>query len=379
MSIAKKLIHMDIYAMVEATQELHFGNVKDLNVNRVELISVPKDNIIIQKPYMSPTKVRGVARRALLWELLRLGDEKILSCGIPATCGECDLCRLYGALVTTQKSKKQNNKKTLTQQNLTQEEIKVEDNAKAIKNTPPQETDAGEAEGSIASRVIQAGGVAVQELSPAVKQRLSSPCYITSGKIGQYNPEEIKNLLRTRGIAEKAIDRLSQPLPYEKEYVTGLFPIYWHSYYLESSKRAESKMSEPQMVAFSFIETLKRIGAGHPKGSEIKESEIFGKPQPLIVVDVYNKPLGKRPIVSVSETSEKIAIETFIRKAQTVDGTEIQKGHVSFPKDGASIFERFIGDEAETFLRRLASGLATDSAFLATQENSTPTGAVQKK
>src|SRR3972149_7892521 len=103
----KNLIHMDIYAMVEATQELHFGNVKDLNINRVELISVPKDyGTIVQKPYMSPTKVRGVARRALLWELVQLGDQKVLSCGIPATCGDCDLCRLYGALVTTQKGTK---------------------------------------------------------------------------------------------------------------------------------------------------------------------------------------------------------------------------------------------------------------------------------
>ena len=28
---------MDIYAVVEATEELHFGNVKDLNINRVEV------------------------------------------------------------------------------------------------------------------------------------------------------------------------------------------------------------------------------------------------------------------------------------------------------------------------------------------------------
>ena len=60
----KNLIHMDIYAVVEATQELHFGNVKDLNINRVELISVPKDDgTVVQKPYMSPTKVRGVAKK----------------------------------------------------------------------------------------------------------------------------------------------------------------------------------------------------------------------------------------------------------------------------------------------------------------------------
>ena len=52
----QNLIHMDIYA-VEATQELYFGNVKDLNINRVELISVPKDDGTVVQNHMSPTKV----------------------------------------------------------------------------------------------------------------------------------------------------------------------------------------------------------------------------------------------------------------------------------------------------------------------------------
>lgn len=342
-NMKKDLVHMDIYAIVEATQELHFGNVKDLNINRVELISVPKDGAIVQKPYMSPTKVRGVARRALLWELARLGDQKVLSCGIPATCGTCDLCQLYGALVTTQKGKKSKQSESGT-----------------------QEAEETQTVGSIASRVIQAGGVAIQELSPAIKQRLSSPCYIINGKIGQYNVEEIKNLLRERGITgNDALDRLSQPLPYEKEYVTGIFPMYWHTYYLETAKKKESKMSEPQMVAFSFIETLKRIGAGHPKGAEIKEDKILGKTQPLIVVDIYNKPLGKRPIISVSESDEKTAIETFVRKALIVSGIEIKNGHETISENNGSIvFERFIGDDAEDFLRKLASGSETTSKML---------------
>jgi len=340
----KNLIHMDIYAVVEATQELYFGNVKDLNINRVELISVPKDDgTVVQKPYMSPTKVRGVARRTLLWELVRLGDQKVLSCGIPATCGNCDVCRLYGALVTTQKG----TKSTATESN-------------------SQGTEEESLAGSIASRVIQAGGVAIQELTPAIKQRLSSPCYVVNGKIGQYNVEEIKKMLQERGVTGDALNRLSQPMPYEKEYVTGLFPIYWHAYYLEASKNEESKMSEPQMVALSFIETWKRIGAGHPKGAEIKEAEIQGKPQPLIVVDVYHKPLGKRPIISVSESNEKTAIATFIRKAMMVNGNKITEDHITIPENETNVilFKRFIGDAAEDFLRKLASGLDTTSSLI---------------
>jgi hypothetical protein len=370
-SATKDLVHIDIYAIVESTQELHFGNVRDLNVNRVELISVPKDGAIIQKPYMSPTKVRGVARRALLWELARLGDKKVISCGIPATCGVCDLCKLYGALVTTQKGGKPRQSDTKTQNAKdmkTNEQDSSPDND--ITKTETQNVKETETEGSVASRVIQAGGVAIQELSPTIKQRLSSPCYIINGRIGQYNAEEIKKLLRARGITGNALDRLSQPLPYEKEYVTGLFPIYWHAYYLEKVKGSGSKMSEPQMVAFSFIEALKRVGAGHPKGAEIKEGKISGNTQPLVVVDIYTKPLGKRPIISISESDEKTALETFAKKALVVDGTNTddkanKTNHITIKdKDGFFVFERFIGDDAESFLRELASGLETSSEIL---------------
>ena len=120
------------------------------------------------------------------------------------------------------------------------------------------------------------------------------------------------------------------------------------------------------MVAFSFIETWKRIGAGHPKGAEIKEAEICGKPQPLIVVDVYHKPLGNRLIISVSESNEKTAIATFIRKAMMVNGNKITEDHITIPENETNVilFERFIGDTAEDFLRKLASGLDTTSSLI---------------
>jgi len=313
-------VNIDIYAIVEATQELHFGNVKDLNVNRIELVTVPGIDGEIQKLYMSPTKVRGVARRALLWKLNDLGDEKIKSCGIPATCGQCDLCQLFGGLMTT----------------------------------------AGGEEGSIASRVFQAGGVAIQEASPEIKQRLSSPTYIIDGQIGQYNKEEIKKLLATRGIPQDAQERLSQPMPYEKEYVVAgaLFPIYWHSLLLETEKR-KKKMSEPQMVAYSFLETLKRIGAGHPKGAEIFHHDWLGNgKEPLLTVDIYKEPLGKRPVISPMETDVEKAIEEFVRKSKASDTVEHK-------------FERHVGETAHRLLRKLASGEETESSLLSEEKNET--------
>jgi hypothetical protein len=310
-------INMDIYAIVEATQELHFGNVKDLNVNRIELVTVPGIDGEMKKMYMSPTKMRGVARRALMWKLNDLGDEKIKSCGIPATCGKCDLCNLFGGLTTT----------------------------------------TGEEEGSIASRIFQGGGVAIQEASPEIKQRLSSPSYIIDGQIGKYNKKEIKSLLKNRGISKNELERLSQPMPYEKEYaVSGtLFPIYWHSLLLDN-KKGDRKMSEPQMVAYSFLESLKRIGAGHPKGAEIYHSDWLGNgKEPILTVDIYTEPLGKRPIISPAETNVEEAIKEFADKSNQ---SSAQTGK----------FERYKGETAHKLLRNLASGVKTEAPLLNTAD-----------
>jgi len=306
-------VNLDIYAIVEATQELHFGNVRELNVGRIELATVPTLNGEIEKLYMSPTKVRGVARRSLLWKLKDLGDEQVEACGIPATCGTCAVCRLFGALSTT----------------------------------------AGGSEGSIASRIYQAGGVAIQLMPPEIKQRLSSPTYIIDGQIGVYDKEKVKEILKERKIPEKDLDRLSTPMPYEMEYVvpSTLFPMYWHSLLLEVEK-GQSKMSEPEMVAFCFLDTLKRLGAGHPKGVSLFHYKWRNNTQePLLVVDVYKKPLGKRCIISPMETNVKAAIETFTDKA---------KDYVE--KTGE--FERYLGKDAEKLLRNLAAGETPDSVLL---------------
>lgn len=310
-------INMDIYAIVEATQELHFGNVKDLNVNRIELVTVPGIEGEMEKLYMSPTKVRGVARRALLWKLNELGDENVKSCGIPATCGKCDLCKLFGGLMTT----------------------------------------VGVDEGSIASRVFQAGGVAIQEISPEIKQRLSSPTYIIDGQIGQYDKNKIKQLLKERGVKKDDLNRLSQPMPYEKEYVvaSALFPVYWHALLLEVEKGSR-KMSEPQMVAYSFLETLKRIGAGHPKGAEIFHYDWLGNGrEPVLVVDIYKEPLGKRPVISPMEIDVKNAIKDFATKAKKFSNIDNK-------------FERYLGENAHELLRKLACGEKTDSNLLTAEE-----------
>src|SRR5689334_2254739 len=99
--------HFDIYAIVEATQEIYFGDEVAVNVNLVEKVKIPRtrnDGSLeeLDKCYISPTKRRGVERRALIWaptsKGVLLGDQR--ECGIPRACArqDCPICCAYGAL-----------------------------------------------------------------------------------------------------------------------------------------------------------------------------------------------------------------------------------------------------------------------------------------
>ena len=64
--------HFDIYAILEGGQELFFGHETQVNVNIVETVTIALpdtngDNSELEKCYLSPTKRRGVERRALIW------------------------------------------------------------------------------------------------------------------------------------------------------------------------------------------------------------------------------------------------------------------------------------------------------------------------
>ena len=62
--------HFDIYAIIEAPQELYFGHETQVNVNQVEMVQIPvseDEGDALDKCYISPTKRRGVERRSLIW------------------------------------------------------------------------------------------------------------------------------------------------------------------------------------------------------------------------------------------------------------------------------------------------------------------------
>jgi hypothetical protein len=267
-------LHFDIYAILEGSQELYFGDEVQVNVNLVEMVKLEtKDGQSLEKCYISPTKRRGVERRCLIWSPVKngelLGDK--LNCGIPKTCTkpDCPICAAYGAL------------------------------------DPGKRT--------LIGRVTHGGGVAVQGLYPVDKQRAMHPAMLVNQK------EET-------------------PVPFKRQYNQPglLYPVYNHALSLTEK--------EFSAVAYAFLDALPRIGAGNPKGIAIAEDK---NQMPLLVVDRYLVPKGKRPIISPSITNPEEAIENFIRLARTPETNTdyIQLTH----------FDRWIGNEALVKLQEYSS------------------------
>ena len=167
----KPRFHFDIYAILEGGQELFFGHETQVNVNVVETVTVSLSDSDgegndLEKCYISPTKRRGVERRALIWAPKGkglLGDT--LDCSIPNTCSKtnCPICRVFGGLI------------------------------------PGERTFVG--------RLTHGGGVAIQELGPEEKQRAMHPSMLT-----------------------KAPDNEPTPTPFKREYNQPglLYPVYNH-------------------------------------------------------------------------------------------------------------------------------------------------------
>lgn len=251
-------MHFDIYAILEGSQELYFGEETQVNVNLVEKVKLTSiDGRSLEKCYLSPTKRRGVERRCLIWSPVKsgelLGDKQ--KCGIPKTCADpkCPICAVYGAL------------------------------------DPGKNT--------LIGRLTHGGGVAVQDIYPVEKQRAMHPAMLVNKKD-------------------------ETPTPYKREYNQPgiLYPIYNHVLSVTEKEFAP--------VAYAFLDSLPRIGAGNPKGISIAESEN----EPLLVVDRYLIPRGKRPIISPSVTDPQVAIADFLRLA-------------TFPVED-NHFDRWIGDAA---------------------------------
>jgi hypothetical protein len=267
--------HFDIYAVLEGAQEMYFGHEVQVNVNQVERVTIEGEGgEKMLKCYLSPTKRRGVERRALLWAPHKDGQllSDALKCGIPKTCAKesCPICYVYGAL-------------------------------EAGKNT-------------LIGRVTHGGGVAVQALDAEEKQRAMHPSDLVRGKGGE------------------------TPIPFRREYnEPGLYyPVYNHALSVSEA--------EFMPVAYAFLDSLSRIGAGNPKGAKLAEHE--GKV--LLVVDQYLVPKAKRPVISPHETDPRNAKDYFIQQTESVRGATLNFGETA----EVEMFKRWTGDKA---LARLES------------------------
>ncbi len=158
---------------------------------------------------------------------------------------------------------------------------------------------------TLIGRLTHGGGVAIQELDPVEKQRAMHP-----SKLVNKNEET--------------------PIPFKREYnQPGIFyPVYNHV--LSVTEK------EFSAVAYAFLDALPRMGAGNPKGVSIAEENQI----PLLVLDRYLVPGGKRPIISPSETNPETAIQEFLRLAND-QNENIKETH----------FKRWIGNEALTKLQ----------------------------
>lgn len=168
---------------------------------------------------------------------------------------------------------------------------------------------------TLVGRLTHGGGVAIQGLYPEKKQRAMHPA---------------------------EIQKTSSPQPFQREYHSpGLY--YPISNHLLSVTETEFKAS-----AYAFLDSLARIGAGNPKGMVIAEHE----EAPLLVVDRYLSPLGKRPVLSPHINDPKEAVSSFLRLSQHVMGKE-HKGKDEIKLDR---FQRLRGDKALQYLQQCADG-----------------------
>lgn len=165
---------------------------------------------------------------------------------------------------------------------------------------------------TLIGRVTHGGGVAVQDIYPVEKQRAMHPAMIVN-----QNDET--------------------PQPYKRQYNQPgiLYPVYNHALSLTDKEFAG--------MAYAFLDSLPRIGAGNPKGISIAESDEV----PLLVVDRYLVPQKKRPIISPAITDPQYAIADFKRLGNFDDSDDnyISENH----------FERWIGDSALTKLQEYAT------------------------
>lgn len=273
--------HYDIYTILEGTQEIYFGEDVAVNVNLVETVKVPRT---------LPTAQNGRGfeelEKCYISPTKRRGIERRTLIWAPTAkgllLGDQEHCGIPGTCA--------------------RQECPICCVYGALQ--PKEDI-------SLVGRLTHSGGVAIQPLLPEVKQRAMHPSVMT----------------RQEGVT---------PMPYRREYNEPalLYPIYNHCFSLTEREFAS--------VAYAFLNALSRLGAGNPKGVRIAEGRLLAESEPLLVVDRYLTPLGKRPVISPQETNPNIALQQFCEAAFFVFGEHEEREII----DRGVIFTRWIGEVA---------------------------------
>jgi hypothetical protein len=318
-------INMAIYAILEVPQELYFGMVSEKNINLLETVTLSIDihengNIVrneVRKPYFSPTKQRGVERRAIAYSLVKTSDNKYipyykyfnLSIDVTNTYqdGKPDprdiLTYLWGATWTKPVA-------------------------------------------YLRGRIQYGGGVAIQPLLER-KQR---------NRV-EYN---MYNMLKSEEESEREKSKEVAQMIWTKEYVEPytLIPIVRYGTLLGVNNM------EPHAMAYAFLEGLKLAGAGTPKGISILEDFWLSgeRKEKVLAVDVGVNLLDDPVIIPPAIPSPMDAINEFKEKAKASKNIfdESNPDEVFSKIKSGKVYLRIVGDNAYEFLKTLASKFVSE-------------------
>jgi len=312
---APTIINMSIYAILELPHELYFGSHSEKGLNVLEKVRIKIEEKPVEKPveavkgYYSPTKQRGIERRAIAYSIVNAGGMlvpyyKYFNLSI-------DVTDVYGDGVPDPR------------------DILTFLWGATWRNPPTY----------IRGRVGYGGGVAVQD-DVSIRQRIRVPydIYTVTEKESRYE------------VAEQTLWR--------KEYIEPgvLIPVIRHGFLLGWENY------EPHALAYAFLKGLSMAGAGTPKGLGIFEAywRDDNIKEKVVVVDLYTG-LAPEPVtISPFITSVIEALEEFKGKAYKPDKNKIKESFDQKELDNIreSIkgggYVRFVGDAAYSLLRALA-------------------------
>lgn len=318
------LLNMAIYAVLEAPQEIYFGSHSEKNLNVLEKVIIRTEieeggnvrPVEIEKSYFSPTKQRGLERRAIAYSLVKTRDGKIMP-----------YYKYFGLSIDVSN----------TYQDAKPDPRDILTFVWGATWTKPT--------AYIRGRVGYGGGVAIQPGTIFTKQR---------NRVEYRHFESIEKG-KERGVeTEEAVE--TAQMIWSKEYAEPhvLTPIYRHYMLLGVENY------EPHAVAYAFLRGLELAGAGTPKGISIFEAYWLSDniKEKVLVVDLGISLLPEPVVISPVILSISEALEEFKNKTLNVSAGIIQDFHdvgevfQRVTKEGVSC--RLIGNVAYRFLRDLA-------------------------